>query len=95
MSMDQRDADNTEGMGALMTKTLALFVAWLGTWGLADLQILVGICSGLIFAGYTVSQCRALNRKEKTALAHEAEDAQNRRDEAQDRRDEARDHRNR
>lgn len=73
--MSNRNAGDAEGMGALVAKTIGLFFAWLGTWGLADVQILVGICSGLIFAGYTITQWRALVRRERLARAQEVKDA--------------------
>lgn len=90
--MQGNRATEAEGMGAFVAKTAAGLVAWLGTWGLADIQILVGILSGLAFAGYTIAQWRALSRRERAAQAQDArDDAEDRRHEAQDRRDAARD----
>ena len=92
--MQGNRTSEAEGMGAVLAKTVALFFAWLGTWGLADLQILVGIVSGLAFAGYTIAQWRALARRERAAQAQDRrDDADDRRHEAQDRRDAARDQR--
>jgi uncharacterized iron-regulated membrane protein len=79
-------------MGAFVAKAATGFAAWMATWGLADLQILVGILSGLAFAGYTIAQWRALARRERAAQAQDKRDeAEDRRHEAQDRRDAARD----
>lgn len=90
--MHENRGPEAEGMGVFIGKALAGFVAWVATWGLADLQILVGILSGLAFAGYTVAQWRALARRERAGKAQDRrDDASDRRHEAQDRRDQARD----
>lgn len=47
-----------------MSRILGLFVLWLGTVKLADIQVLISIFSGLAVCAYSVLKCVALWRHE-------------------------------
>ena len=48
----------------VLAKTVGLGLLWLGGVKLADVQVLVGICSGLAVGAYAVLQFIALWRRE-------------------------------
>jgi hypothetical protein len=63
--------DQHDSAWAAVGKVLTFALAWLGSWKLAEIQLLVGIVSGLIVAGFAATQWYVLWRDKIKGKRHD------------------------